>query len=139
MEVEIVNNQEQFRKWYQGWIDEMRSHIVEARTASAWTLICAYHAIGSSIVENKKRLEDNGIRGEAIVTKTAKSLGINQAYAYDCVRFAEKYPKLEDFTGDKAMTWNKLRVQYLMTPEQQEKHNAGKVCPKCGYNFKEKK
>jgi hypothetical protein len=55
------------------------------------------------------------------------------------VKFAEKYPNIVDFPGDKAMTWNKLRVQYLMTPEQQEKQKAGRLCPKCGYNFKEKK
>jgi hypothetical protein len=61
MDVEIVNNQEQFRKWYQGWIDEMRSHIIEARTASSWTLICAYHALGSRIISEKNKFEGRGV------------------------------------------------------------------------------
>lgn len=139
METEVINQTpDDFRKWYQAWVDEMRSHIVEARTASAWTLICAYHAVGSSIIDNKRILEANGMKGDAIVVKTAKALGINQAYAYDAVKFAEKYPDISEFPGDKAMTWNKLRVQYLMTPEQLENRKKDKLCPKCGHNLSKK-
>jgi hypothetical protein len=133
-----IQTPEQFRSWFQAWVDDMRSNIVEARTASAWTLIVAYHAVGSSIIENKKLLEANGVRGEAVVTKTAKALGINQAYAYDAVKFAEMFPDLNMFPGDKCMTWNKVRTQYLMTEEQREKQKKPRLCPKCGFDASKK-
>ena len=133
MEVEVINN------WYQDLVDECRGHIVEARTASAWTLIVAYHAVGCRIISEKKRFEDKGVYGEGIADKVAKSIGINRQYVFDAVRFAEKYPDLNMFPGDKSLTWNRVRQQYLMTAEQKEKEEKSKLCPNCGYDPKTKR
>ncbi len=125
--------------WYQELVDDCRSHLIEARTASAWTLICAYHAVGSRIVCEKKKFEVKGIYGEKIAEKVAKSIGMNRSYIFDAVKFAEKYPDINMFPGDKALTWNRVRQQYLLTAEQREKEEKAKLCPKCGYDFKKKK
>lgn len=139
---EVLTTQEVAERgegWYQELVDTCRSHIIEARTASAWTLICAYHAVGARILSEKQRFEGKGVYGEKIVDKVSKSIGINRQYVFDSVRFAEKFPDLNMFPGDKALTWNRLRQQYLWSDEQREKELASKKCPNCNWDFKEKK
>lgn len=142
MSTEVLTKEEVSRRsegWYQNLVDDCRCHIVEARTASAWTLIVAYHAVGCRILSEKSSFEGKGIYGERIVEKVSKSIGVNRQYVFDAVKFAEKYPDIQSFPGDKSLTWNRVRQQYLMTEEQKEKEKASKKCPNCGYDFKEKK
>lgn len=130
---------ERGENWYQSLVDECRGHIIEARTASAWTLIVAYHAVGCRIISEKQKFEGKGIYGQQIADKVAKSIGINRQYVFDAVKFAEKYPDIQMFPGDKSLTWNRVRQQYLMTAEQKEKEEKSKNCPNCGWDFKEKR
>lgn len=132
----VVNKVDE--NWYQQLVDDCRQHSIEALTASKWIVICAFHAIGSRILQERERFEQKGIKEAGVADKVAKSTGINRQYVYDSINFARKFPDLNMFPGDKAMSWNKVRQQYLLTEEQKEKEKKDKLCPKCGYNLTKK-
>ena len=129
-DIEVLDKKDD--RWYQTLVDDCRQNLVEAFTYSKWAVICAYHAVGSRILSEKKNFEGKGIYGENIVEKVAKSIGANRQYIFDAVRFAEKYPNLDMFPGDKSLSWNKVRQQYLISGEQKEKEKKIKRCPACG-------
>jgi hypothetical protein len=121
--------------WYKTLLEECRSLVVEARTMSHWTVICAYHQIGSAINSYKESFKEKGIYGEEISKRVGKAIGINRQYIYDAQKFADMFPDLSRFPGDKAMSWFKCRQMYLMSPEQKEKDKKEKKCPNCGFKL----
>lgn len=129
--VQALDRQEQ---WFQNLTDDCRSLIVEARTASTWTIICAYHAIGSAINSYKEEFDSKGMNALQIADKVGMAMKVSRCYIYDAMRFASKFPDLERFPGDKSMTWSRVRCEYLI--EKGVRGGSGKrTCPQCGHKF----
>lgn len=126
-------------QWYKTLLDECRSLVIEARTTSNWVTICAYHTLGTAINGYKEKFKEKGIYGMEISKRVGKAIGVNNQYIYDAQNFAHMFPDLERFPGDKAMSWHKCRMKYLMTPEDKKKEGEKKQkkCPACGTIFQE--
>ena len=124
-------------KWFTVMIDECKSLLIEAKTASNWVIICAYHSIGSAINDYQKHFEGRGLYGQKIAEKVARSMGVNRRYIFDAMRFAKKYPDLDTFPGDKSMHWARVRDTYILdnVEKDKEKQARKKKCPSCGTEF----
>jgi len=131
---EVIQNPEN-NDWYRHLVSECRSLVIEARTASNWVIINSFHAIGTALNSYKEEFGRKGIYGDEVSKRVGKAIGVNIQYVYDAQKFAEMFPDLSVFPGDKAMSWHKCRQKYLMSPEQKKKELKITKCPACGTEF----
>lgn len=109
---------------YKHFIEECRAILVEAEFTARWTILEAYHQIGQKIA----------LSG-ATPLQVARDLGKSERTIQYAVRFALKYPSIDDVPGGKSISWRKV-IKLITTPGEQEPEEHCRHCtlhcPGCG-------
>lgn len=107
-EIAIRDHSLDSQEWYRALIEEADAIITESGEASRWALVEGYHQLGMRILEDTKNFERADIYGDKIVQHVAQSLGKSLRTIQYAVQFADKFPKLDNVPGGKAITWHKV-------------------------------
>ena len=121
METSLQNRGENYRNF----IEECRAILVEAEFTARWTMLEAYHLLGQKIA----------LSG-ATPLRVAKDLGKSERTIQYAVRFALKYPAIEDLPGGKSISWRKV-IKLITTPGKEIPEEHCRYCPihcPCGKN-----
>ena len=105
-------------EWYIALIEECKAIITEAVFTSRWALVEGYHQLGTRILE-ENNLDRSNIYGKKIVQGLAQSFGMSERTLWYALKFAEKYPKLNEVPEGKNITWNKVITKYLPEPTKE--------------------
>jgi hypothetical protein len=106
---------------YQGFIEDLKSAVVEIESGAREYLIRGYHSIGEHIASHRYAL-----------SQVSLDSGIPLRTIQRCHQFYQKYPDLEDFLihSPKSLSWHKITNELL--PEHKEKQPQDLIqCPTC--------
>ena len=108
--------------WYKSLVDDCQSVITEGVFNSRQDLLQAYHQLGERILEDEKKFEETGIYGEGITKRVSLSLNLSQRTIQYAIKFAKKFPDIQQLPEGKNISWHKMVSKYLPDkPEQKEK------------------
>lgn len=105
-------------------IEEIRSIFSEAVFSARLTLLEAKHLVGKTIMESELYRKWKKGSGK-LIKEIAKKLGRPEKDIYLCVKFYQKYPKIDlmiqTLKGKKnELTWN--AVKRLLEPPKEKEH-----------------
>lgn len=115
------------------WIQEVASNcqqlLTEAHFTANWTIITAYHTLGSYL---KDEATKHNIKVGELVAQVRKIINKSESTLYRAVQFSEKYPDLDKLPEGKDTNWHKICNKYLPETVREKKLTT---CPKCGFQF----
>jgi hypothetical protein len=115
------------RDWYTSLIEDVKSSIVEGEFTARWTLVEAYHLIGTRLLSETKNFAKAGLGGVDVCNTVARAIGKSPRTVYYAMAFAQKYPTLSDLPEGKNTSWHKICAELLSIPGTEEKF----VCDIC--------
>lgn len=118
------------------WIDHVAEQcnqlMVESTFTANWTIIVAYHTIGSFLTEEStKHKYPQKKLIETVAQKTNKS---SRTLYYACA-FYKAYPDLDTLPEGKDVSWHKIVNKYLPVKKKDTKKDEKITCPECGAKF----
>lgn len=120
---------------YRAFIEENKAIYVETVFTSQWTLIEGYHLIGENL-----RKADFGVPISELLHGSAEDMGISERTLYYALKFYDKFPNLDMLKGGKAVSWTKIKVEYLTDGSEDTKDEELFItCPTCKGQGKIKK
>jgi hypothetical protein len=117
--------------WYRELIDDIDGLITEAGFAARWTLVQAYHTIGTRILEEYPNFERREIYGGEIAKRISESIGKGERTVQKAIQFAKMWPDLDLLPEGKDVSWHKICNKYLPKPSGKEKEEY-LLCKCCG-------
>lgn len=129
--------------WYDIFVEECKSIIIETLYRSQQELIEGKHQLGETICTNPQFKKLQGSK-QANLQMLFEDIGIGKSDGYACVQFYEKYPKLSELSEkskeQKNLTWNKIMRNYLPIKKEKEEEcqhrNIIKICNDCKIRIK---
>ena len=114
-----MNNLILSKHWMNELLDDCQTIITETVFNSRWALVEGYWKLGKRILEEHDGFERNKIYGKDIATLVANSLGKSKRTVHCSIKFAKKFPNLDDVPEGKNISWHKIVNKYL--PDETKK------------------
>jgi len=117
------------KDWLNEVADNCKQLLVEAHFSANWTLVTAYHTVGTYLKEESVK---HNVPLKELVADVRVLINRSESTLYRAVQFSEKFPDLDKLPEGKDTNWNKIVNKYLPETVREKKLT---VCPKCGFEF----
>ena len=93
---------------YRYLLDDLKTIAVERGHNARWEYLCGRHEIGQRIIQE---IDGGSITG--LLLRLAADLAVAERELWYCVEFVRQYPELNNIPEGKAVSWNKVKKNYL--------------------------
>ncbi len=126
--------------WYHTLVEDCKDIIVEGEFSWRMTILETYHNLGKRIFQDIPNFTRSQIYGDNIVQRVAESLQRSERTIYYAMKFAEKFPSVDEVPEGKNISWRLVCQKYLTKPKELPSHETATkkateeycLCPKCG-------